>query len=349
MLYQFGNTHAVRLPRCQGQAAGQKMKTNIISVSRAPASFQRRQGRARSSHRAGFTLIELLVVIAIIAILAALLLPGLAKAKQQAQGTQCMSNLKQLTDAWVMYNGDNRGFFAINGGENYLTATSPQSAQTTDPDWCPGRQDVNTDLSPGNLPTTQPNVGYQYIQAGLIYPYVKNVLVYKCPADLVVPLANVEFGTPYPHVRSMSMNAWVGPPDVGGIRYWNGAKNGADVRVFLKETDLSVPGAVNTFLFIDENPESINDGWFVEDPSTLPPPPGDWTDCPASYHNNAAGLSFTDGHAEIKKWRDQAILNTVYTKNWPGGDVPATAGSTDCQWLCNRASATLQTQSFMGP
>jgi prepilin-type N-terminal cleavage/methylation domain-containing protein/prepilin-type processing-associated H-X9-DG protein len=333
------------------------MKTNIISVSRAPASFQRGQGCIQSFYRAGFTLIELLVVIAIIAILAALLLPGLARAKQQAQGTQCMSNLKQLTDGWIMYNGDNRGVFAVNGGEDWIDLFTLQNYQTAAivnglqaSDWCPGRQDVNTDLSPANVPTTQPNIGYEYIQAGLLYPYVKSVLVYKCPADIVVPTANIEFGTPYPHARSMSMNAWVAPPVIPGqTQWWNGCQDGADIRIFMKETDLGVPGAANTFLLVDENPESINDGWFVEDPSTLPPPPGDWTDCPASYHNNAAGFSFTDGHAEIKKWRDKVILSTTYTKNWPGGDVPATAGTTDCQWICNRASATLQTLSFMGP
>jgi prepilin-type N-terminal cleavage/methylation domain-containing protein/prepilin-type processing-associated H-X9-DG protein len=327
------------------------MNKKEIAACLKPASREERRAKV------GFTLIELLVVIAIIAILAALLLPGLAKAKQQAQGTQCLSNLKQLTDGWIMYNGDNRGVFPINGGEGWIDLFTLGQFQTgaivngqQASDWCPGRQDVNTDLSPGNLAANQPNIGFQWIQAGTLYPYIKNTGVYKCPADLVVPTANVEFGTAYPHVRSMSMNAWVGPPPTGNppVYYWNGTADGADVRYFLKETDLGVPGAANTFLFIDENPESINDGYLVEDPSTLPPPPGSWVDCPASYHNNAAGLSFTDGHAEIKKWHDPVILNTTYTKNWPG-QVAATVGYTDCEWLCNRASARLETRSFMGP
>jgi prepilin-type N-terminal cleavage/methylation domain-containing protein/prepilin-type processing-associated H-X9-DG protein len=325
------------------------MKTSIVSVCRASASVQGRQGHPQSPYSDGFTLIDLLVVIAIMGILAALLLPVLVRAKQAAQGTQCLRNLKQLTEGWSMYTRDNRGVFAINGSQNYLTATTPQAAQMTDPDWCPGRQDLVGDLSPANLPNTQPNIGYEYIEAGQIYPYVNSIGAYKCPADVLVPAANMEFGISYPHVRSVSMNAWVGPPAVGGIRFWNASMDGPDIRVFLKETDLSVPGPANTFLLIDENAESINDGYFVEDPSTLPPPPGKWVDCPASYHNNAAGLSFTDGHAEIKRWTDPVVLNPVNIQNWPGGDVSATVGATDCEWLCDRASARRETQSFTGP
>jgi type II secretory pathway pseudopilin PulG len=296
-------------------------------------------------------LIELLVVIVIMGILAALLLPVLVRAKQAAQGTQCMRNLKQLTEGWSMYTRDNRGFFAINGGEGYVNSfTLAQFQQGTGgaADWCPGLQNVNADLSPANLPNTQPNIGYEYIEAGQIYPYVNSIGAYKCPADVAVPPANEEFGISYPHVRSVSMNAWVGPPAVGGGRYWNGSVDGPDIRVFLKETDLSVPGPANTFLLIDENAESINDGYFVEDPSTLPPPPGKWVDCPASYHNNAAGLSFTDGHTEIRRWTDPVVLNPVNIQNWPG-EITATHGNLDCEWLCDRASARRETQSFTGP
>jgi prepilin-type N-terminal cleavage/methylation domain-containing protein len=276
----------------------------------------------------GFTLIELLVVIAIIAILAALILPGLARAKQQAQGAQCINNLKQLSLGWAMYNGDNRGYFVPNGGEG--NQPNGPNDPWVEAQWCPGRQDIAADLSPSGAVV---NIGIEWIQEGLIYPYVKNPAVYKCPADFGTTPA---FGVLYPHVRSMSMNAWLNP--LGGA--WGGTENASKVRLFLKETDLTVPGSVNTWLLVDENPYSINDGFLVEDPSA----PLKWIDCPASYHNNACGLSFTDGHAQIKKWTDRAILNV--SKTWNG--APPHNGN-DCLWFINRSSALHSTISFSGP
>jgi prepilin-type N-terminal cleavage/methylation domain-containing protein/prepilin-type processing-associated H-X9-DG protein len=284
------------------------------------------QGTERKQRRSAFTLIELLVVIAIIAILAALLLPALSRAKKKAQGIQCVSNLRQLTIGWTMYAGDNRGRLVPNGDEG------DQPAGLTDPaaqpggalsQWAPGQQNIATDLSPAGAVA---NIGWQYIKLGLIYPYVNNPVVYKCPAD---NSSYPSFGISYPHVRSMSMNTWMSP-----IAPW-----GTGVASFYKESDMANPGAANLWLLIDENPYSINDGSFISDPTYTT-----WIDYPATYHNNSGGISFADGHALIKAWSDPTLLvecqpptiepgNPTYVKL-----APIQNPAKDLQWLEKRST-----------
>ena len=250
----------------------------------------------------GFTLVELLVVLAMTALLVVLVLPSLAMSKDRGQGARCLSNLRQLSTAWLAYTGDNRGKLVPNGSE------SSQPASLTDPSglpgganaqWCPGRQDLVMDLSPANAAV---NTGYKWIQFGLLYPYVGNVSPYHCPADTGSISA---FGANYPQVRSASMNAWLGP-----ISPFNGVTT---VESYDKDSDLVQPGPAQLFVFIDESPLSINDGSFVCEPGVL-----DWIDFPATYHNGGGGLSFADGHAEIKRWTDQAVLNLPSSGIQPG-------------------------------
>jgi len=246
--------------------------------------------RGRSLISAAFTLIELLVVIAIIAILAALLLPTLAKAKQHAQGVQCLSNLKQLILGWSMYSGDNRNRLVPNGDEASEPGSLAAAQAGENAQWCPGQQNDATDLSPAGAAA---NIGVLWIKAGLLYPYVNNANVYKCPADIS---SYSSFGMSYPNVRSMSMNTWMSPI---------APYDASPVISYYKDADLGNPGPSKLWVLIDENPVSINDGSFICDPTI-----NEWIDCPASYHNGAGGISFADGHAQIKKWYDLTVLKT---------------------------------------
>ena len=305
--------HEVPYLNRRSPAAWVDGKNKPMNITNFPA-----KKNSGSGCRPGFTLIELLVVIAIIAILAAMLLPALSKAKQKAQGIQCISNMKQLGIAWIMYAQDNNGSLAQNGDEGHPVTSI---TDTTSPQWCPARMDLQAPFA--DMP-----VNPAWIQLGSIYPYVKQVGVYRCPADVSTALV---YGKAQPRTRSMSMNAWLGPM---GTTMWNGAANGI---MFHKESDLGVMGAVNVWLFIDENPGSINDGYFAEYPPPGPTTAANlmWVDYPATYHNGAGGIAFCDGHAQIRKWTDSSVLTMkILSPNTPSL-APNPSSCPDLPWLQN--------------
>ena len=271
-------------------------------------------------HPGGFTLIELLVVIAIIAILAAMLLPALSMAKQQAVTTQCMSNEKQLVLAWKLYVDDARNIFPYN------------EPGATPPGWVSGELDysgANYNYDVNNV------INPLYAQIG---PYVsKQPGIFKCPADR--SCASGLKGPP--RIRSISMSQAIGYNSSGKVDNQGQWLPVPQYLCYFKESDLGRPGPSSLWLFIDENPDSINDAAFA-----FQMPDGnstEWIDYPSKLHGNACGLGFVDGHAEVHKWLNPRGLPTT-TYQGTGGDpsgmnVTAISANKDIWWVGARTSA----------
>jgi prepilin-type N-terminal cleavage/methylation domain-containing protein/prepilin-type processing-associated H-X9-DG protein len=262
--------------------------------------------RREARRQTGFTLIELLVVIAIIAILAAMLLPVLNKAKSKAEGISCLNNLRQLQIAWTLYSDDNDGRLAENRGG------------LAGPQWTTGV--LNWLFNPANTNTAA-------LVAGQLGPYVaKNTGVFKCPADKVEASNG-------PRVRSISMNGFMG--DVANIMS-NPNNPGAGVspgwRHYIKHSDITSPNPAMAWVLLDEHPGSLNDPLF-----SVPENKTTWDDTPASYHNGACGFSFADGHAEIHKWIDANTKQPVIYGNTRAAN--GLASPTDRAWIDPRSSA----------
>ncbi len=245
-------------------------------------------------NRTGFTLIELLVVIAIVAILAALLMPALSKARMRAQAISCLNNTGQLQLAWQLYADDHDSFLPYN---LYMKQSSPR----TNNNWVNNVMTWNLSSDNTNLAT---------ITGASLGPYISGVTrIFHCPSDNALSATQSEAGWSA-RIRSYSMNAMVGNP---GTNLVNGLNTrNAEYKQFLKNTQIPHPEKI--FVFLDEHPDSINDGYFLDKEAPAVNPgfnpniaasdntSDKWTELPASYHNRSTAFSFADGHASLHHW-----------------------------------------------
>jgi prepilin-type N-terminal cleavage/methylation domain-containing protein len=272
---------------------------------------------SRASKGLAFTLIELLVVIAIIAILAAMLLPALARSKCKAVGISCMNDHRQLTLAWLMYVHENNDslLYASEGTrpdpavDPYVWVKGLMSNADTPSNW-----DINENITKSPL-----------------WPYCgNNAKIWRCPADMSYV---VHTNAKLPRVRSMSMNFWFG--GWGG----DGSLSGGTWKLYRKMSDLTDPGPAKTWLLLDMREDSIDIGNFATDMRGWPDNPSatGFYDLPGFYHCGAGGFSFADGHSEIKKWKDPRTTPPLVV-NGQVNDGFASPRNKDIIWLQERST-----------
>lgn len=256
--------------------------------------------------KSAFTLIELLVVIAIIAVLAGMLLPALAKAKARAEASKCISNTRQMQIAHQLYSDENNDLLMPNS-----PLGAPITAAWVSPEYI-GWAHQN------------PNTNEMLLKNALLAPYLVNVVrVYKCPSDKKTAL-NGE------RIRSYSMNSRLGHISTGPPKFYNTPDRYPALAKYKRYADFNRTSPSKVFVFAEEHPDTLNDGFLEISANNL-------TDLPGANHAGAAGFSFADGHVEIKKWKTPQLQQPIRQDD-KLKPTPVPVSNPDATWIVERAA-----------
>ena len=272
------------------------------------------------SSRAGFTLVEALVVAGIVGVLATIILPAISGAKGKGYTVVCLNNMRQLAIAWNTYADDREGTLPYNYG---VAETYTNIANGKLMNWANNVMTWNLE---------EDNTNELYLARGGLGPYLSGVVSpFKCPSDKALSAAQRAAGW-RERTRTYSMNAMVGYAG-SYIKYGGINVNNPKYKQFMKLHEIPDPSGI--FIFIEEHPHSINDGYFLSKPGALPP---HWFDLPAAYHSGGANLSFGDLHIEYRKWLSPG---TVYPHQEGAVTLPVQVpleDTRDYDWLMQRTS-----------
>ncbi len=262
---------------------------------RTQALFVRRSGRENES--ASFSLSDLVAVVGVLSVLFVLQITAFAHNKGNSHRAVCADNLRRLALSWLMYADDNRGRLVRNGSDAFPATNN----------WVAGFLDY----------TGTDGTNLLKIAQAKLYPYNRAVEIYRCPDDLSAVRRELR-------VRSYSMNAWIGD----GASGWIGSPTGA-FQIVTNRSQVRQPD--QTFVFIEEHPDSINDGMLFVDMVSVEPDTR-IIDYPAAYHNLGANLSFADGSVRYRQWVDPRTTPPPHYNNSLGLNV-SSPRNLDVAWL----------------
>ncbi len=276
----------------------------------------------------GFTLTELIAMTGLLALLAATLAPTLARVAPNTKAFHCQNNLRQVTAAWAIYSADYGDRVANNSGVDDTVLTIQSGRLET---WA----NNNMTWTASTTISDVSNTNVAWLKGGGLGIYTGRAIdAYRCPSDVYLSPVQRAAGWPS-RLRSISMNCVFGlfsttSSNPGGDPTTSGHNWAFSQFVqYLKKA--SVPKPQKTWLLIDEHPDSINCGYFVNNPTSYT----SWQDIPASYHDGGCGISFVDGHTELKRWQSPTSWYRVQYA-YPATRSFDTLGRADFAWYLSR-------------